>query len=414
VACACSMDVPTNFLIGEAVRELSRSYLPFFMDTHPAQKMVMVKPTAAYRQHDSTTNSSTLAITARAPREMDLQVFHLKDGKVVPFVGDQYVGLGHAISQEPSNVGGGSYWVHVDVDERNHCEMSAWIDSLNIESFISDQIERPAHEWLSHVSCTKLTSLVVIRTLHMTGKMKVKPHRVEYLAAVVTAKMLLTYTTSILKDRTSKVLRNALIDHMSKDGVLHEDSSSAALISCLEFYIWHTQNAAIALRNESMLMVKKMDEQPKTIKLEEILRIRDISLFVQGVAEEQNTCLDMLHDMDMVSDGVDFAKIEGALSMLVKTSEKNELLCKHLELRVNGLKNAFAAHQQDRLNRRLAMLTIVSAIFLPLTFLAGVYGMNFDNMPELHYEYSYFILWGSFWFVAVSMTLFFYLDGWFN
>jgi magnesium transporter len=157
-----------------------------------------------------------------------------------------------------------------------------------------------------------------------------------------------------------------------------------------------------------------MDEQPTMIKLEEILRIRDISLFVQGVAEEQNTCLDMLHDMDMVSDGVDFAKIEGALSMLVKTSEKNELLCKHLESRVDGLKNAFAAHQQDRLNRRLAMLTIVSAIFLPLTFLAGVYGMNFDNMPELHYEYSYFILWGSFCFVAVSMTLFFYLHGWFN
>ena len=386
---------------GEASSNLSRK-------VHTESIMVV----AAYGQLDSTTDPSTLAITAKAPREMDLQVFYLEKGKVVPFVGDQYVGLEHAISQEPTN--DGSYWVHVDVDERNHCEMSAWIDSLNIERFISDQIERPAHEWLSHVSCTKLTSLVVIRTLHMTGKMKVKPHRVEYLAAVVTAKMLLTYTTSTLKDRTSKVLRNALIGHMSKDGVLHEDSSSAALISCLEFYIRHTQNAAIALRNESMLMVKKMDEQPKMMKLEEILRIRDNSLFVQGVAEEQNTCLDMLHDMEVESDGVDFAKIEGALAMLVKTSESIEQLCKHLESRVNGLKNAFAAHQQDRLNRRLAMLTILSAIFLPLTFLAGVYGMNFDNMPELHYEYSYFILWGSMWFVALSMTLFFYLDGWFS
>jgi magnesium transporter len=163
-----------------------------------------------------------------------------------------------------------------------------------------------------------------------------------------------------------------------------------------------------------MLMVKKMDEQPKMMKLEEILRIRDNSLFVQGVAEEQNTCLDMLHDMDVESDGVDFAKIEGALAMLVKTSESIEQLCKHLESRVTGLKNAFVAHQQDRLSRRLAMLTILSAIFLPLTFLAGVYGMNFDNMPELHYEYSYFILWGSMWFVAISMTLFFYLDGWFS
>ena len=39
-------------------------------------------------------------------------------------------------------------------------------------------------------------------------------------------------------------------------------------------------------------------------------------------------------------------------------------------------------------------MTITTTIFVPLTFLVGVYGMNFDNMPELHWHYGYFYLWG--------------------
>ena len=38
------------------------------------------------------------------------------------------------------------------------------------------------------------------------------------------------------------------------------------------------------------------------------------------------------------------------------------------------------------------VLTIIATIFIPLTFLAGIYGMNFENMPELKMQYAYFIL----------------------
>ena len=45
-----------------------------------------------------------------------------------------------------------------------------------------------------------------------------------------------------------------------------------------------------------------------------------------------------------------------------------------------------------RMNEIMRVLTVMSAIFMPLTFVAGVYGMNFDNMPELHWEYGYFVI----------------------
>jgi magnesium transporter len=60
----------------------------------------------------------------------------------------------------------------------------------------------------------------------------------------------------------------------------------------------------------------------------------------------------------------------------------------------------------------MKVLTIFSAIMLPLTFIAGVYGMNFDNMPELHSTYGYYAVWIIMVVVAVGMLLFFKRRGW--
>lgn len=56
--------------------------------------------------------------------------------------------------------------------------------------------------------------------------------------------------------------------------------------------------------------------------------------------------------------------------------------------------NIYHMTVNSRLNDIMKVLTIFSVIFIPLTFLVGVYGMNFDYFPELHYKYSYMILWG--------------------
>ena len=60
-----------------------------------------------------------------------------------------------------------------------------------------------------------------------------------------------------------------------------------------------------------------------------------------------------------------------------------------------------------RLNNTMKVLTIITAIFVPLSFLAGVYGMNFEYMPELGFKYSYFILLGVMAMVATGMGILF-------
>jgi magnesium transporter len=75
--------------------------------------------------------------------------------------------------------------------------------------------------------------------------------------------------------------------------------------------------------------------------------------------------------------------------------------------------NIYHSSLSNRLNDVMKVLTIFAAIFIPLTFIAGIYGTNFDYLPELHYRYSYFIFWGVIITVAAGMLFFFKKKGWF-
>ena len=60
----------------------------------------------------------------------------------------------------------------------------------------------------------------------------------------------------------------------------------------------------------------------------------------------------------------------------------------------------------------MKVLTIMASIFIPLTFLAGIYGMNFENMPELHFWWSYPLVWMMMLSLAVGMIFYFRRKGW--
>jgi magnesium transporter len=75
--------------------------------------------------------------------------------------------------------------------------------------------------------------------------------------------------------------------------------------------------------------------------------------------------------------------------------------------------NIYNTNISSRLNDIIKFLTIFSVIFIPLTFIAGIYGTNFDVLPELHYEYAYFIMWGVMLIIAIGMLLYFKRKKWF-
>lgn len=79
---------------------------------------------------------------------------------------------------------------------------------------------------------------------------------------------------------------------------------------------------------------------------------------------------------------------------------------------ISGSLEAYLSVVSNRLNEIMKVLTIFSAIMLPLTFIAGVYGMNFENMPELHSRYGYYAVWVLMIVVAFVMLFLFWRRGW--
>ncbi len=84
-----------------------------------------------------------------------------------------------------------------------------------------------------------------------------------------------------------------------------------------------------------------------------------------------------------------------------------------LQQRLDSVENLFFSVQGHRMNQVMTTLTIMAAIFIPLTFMAGIYGMNFSNMPELEYEYAYFILLGAMLVMALGLIYYFKKRKWF-
>jgi magnesium transporter len=79
---------------------------------------------------------------------------------------------------------------------------------------------------------------------------------------------------------------------------------------------------------------------------------------------------------------------------------------------LQNLNDLFNAEQSNRANHVMKVLTIVSSIFIPLTFIAGVYGMNFENMPELHTQNGYFAVWALMIFIAILQLIYFRIKKW--
>lgn len=119
----------------------------------------------------------------------------------------------------------------------------------------------------------------------------------------------------------------------------------------------------------------------------------------------------MLHvskiDSDLISeDSQPFWKdLRGIVVQATEVLELyREMLSDHL--------NIYNSTVSNKLNEIMKVLTIFAAIFIPLTFIAGIYGTNFEYLPEIHFKYGYFIFWGVLIGIAGLMIRYFKRKGW--
>lgn len=79
---------------------------------------------------------------------------------------------------------------------------------------------------------------------------------------------------------------------------------------------------------------------------------------------------------------------------------------------IDAMKDNYISYNTYRMNKIINVLTIISAVFLPLTLITGIYGMNFENMPELDWGPAYFVTLAAMVLISTGMLLFFKYKGW--
>jgi len=157
---------------------------------------------------------------------------------------------------------------------------------------------------------------------------------------------------------------------------------------------------AIELRlhnSESKAIFKEIEnEKRKLIQLRKIaLPMRDITSQLEN---SESLFLEKVNDQY-------FSNLKSAcVSVLEEIDASKQIL--------EGMTNLFYAAQGQRMNEIMKVLTIVSSIFIPLTFIVGVYGMNFENMPELKYWYGYYTVIAVMFALGLGLLIFFIKRGW--
>jgi magnesium transporter len=177
------------------------------------------------------------------------------------------------------------------------------------------------------------------------------------------------------------------------------------------------ENFYITLENEEDKVEELINLTKKSIDpiiLENIEKHRDNFNFLKRSIIPLR---DSLYDIKSVKDDNIFNAMElDTFSFFSRLHQKSLELLEQIESDMGSLESAsnfFFSAQTHKMNEIMKTLTIVSAIFIPLTFIVGVYGMNFENLPELKYQYGYHTVMGFMFLIVIGMIIYFKKRRWF-
>ncbi len=295
---------------------------------------------------------------------MKIHVFDFDNaGRPVPRAGE--------VLPTPTEFHEGPLWV--DVANSRRPQIGEVLDALNVPPSLRDRVVEP--------SPTGVTRLPEGLAFDFPRGIAGLPPELKLDSFVFFGGSILTFRGIEIVDPVRDV--SELAASVSIDGNAAVSLAAPILVE----FSQQLRADVIRLRNEVRLIATRLDDAPETVALQEILSLKRHLLDMEATAEERAHVMQVLttlrHDVfDAEMYGEDLRDTQLNTKATLRRLERTER-------RIGDLQVRFDAHQQDLTNRRLSRLTVISAIFLPLSLIAGIYGMNFDDMPELHFPHSY-------------------------
>jgi len=185
------------------------------------------------------------------------------------------------------------------------------------------------------------------------------------------------------------------------------------------YYVYKLMTEIIAMNISSLIIAKKrlhslenkLINKPDDLSSGEVMSNHTEIGQLADIIEDQHVSLSVFTTI------FEDTKYENDIKWLKnrdKSFKELTRIIERLEEKTESFRFQFMVIQQEASTRKINLLTIIQAIFVPLTFIAGVYGMNFKYMPELEWEYSYYAVWVLFVFISAILIYFFKRNKWFD
>jgi magnesium transporter len=157
-------------------------------------------------------------------------------------------------------------------------------------------------------------------------------------------------------------------------------------------------------------------EAKSRYKKETLIRIEEYTQELQDIKRAIIPLREVLYNLRDKKSITSSVISKNSISFFERLQYKSIEMLDQIEYNLNKLDSAtnyFFASQSNRMNEIMKVLTIVSVIFIPLTFIVGIYGMNFDNMPELHSPNGYYWTLAAMLLIVLFMIIYFKWKKWF-
>lgn len=159
-------------------------------------------------------------------------------------------------------------------------------------------------------------------------------------------------------------------------------------------------------------------------EIDENSRKRSMEELLEDLFDTRHELLSLRHTItpmrDLIYRVLNSQRLEAVQGRKVYFSDIHDHLLKLTEMieanreLASDIRDSYISLNSHQTNHVMKVLTVITTIFMPLTFIVGVYGMNFSNMPELHWKYGYFGALFVMLVIAVWMSIWFKKKGWFK
>lgn len=228
----------------------------------------------------------------------------------------------------------------------------------------------------------------------------------------------MVYVTFLFQDNLLLILHGEgeaqlqRLPNLKESATWLPDNSIAGLVSSIMIALsLDSLQITAKLRKKIWALEQRMNLGADLIKMEDISDLQSEVLILESVVTGQLPVVQSIIATESTS--LKFENAREYLNCALVNLQSTNSSLDWLQDRLDVIRSLCDMNTQEITNRRLGRLTILSTIFMPITFLAGIWGMNFDIMPELHIPFAYPIALGIMFLIGASLYFFFKKRGWF-